>query len=135
MNTINEILTAFKTALENNIPALLTAESLDNFDVYTIGQSRDEKETALCIYKSENAHDNNQNTLTMLFQLQVYRKDYEDAEKYGQVVFDYLKLYDPEEIGMNYIDSIEADSWPIHNNATTLIYIEIKYIEILDSCD
>ena len=135
MNTISEILTAFKADLETNIPALLTAEGLDNFDVYTIGQSRNERQKALCIYKSDNTHDDNQNTLTMLFQLQLYGIDYAVAELYGQVIFDYLKIYDPEEIGMNYIDSMENDSWPMEKSGTTLIYIEVRYVEMLDSCD
>ena len=114
---------------------MLTAESLDNFDHYVIGQSRDEREKTLCIYKSDTTHDANQNTLNMMFQLQLNKVDYEDAENYGQVVFDYLKLYDPSEIEMDYIIEMSSDSWPMNNNSTTFIYIEVKYIEVLDSCD
>ena len=135
MKKIPGILTQFKTVLSANIPALLTAEGLADFDTYTIGQSRNEKEKALCVYKSDSNGDDESNRLTMFFQLQLYGVDYETAEKYGQVVYDYLKDYEPNEIGMNILDNINTDSWPIEQTATTFIYIEISYIEYLDSCD
>lgn len=135
MNAIPDILDKFKIDLSTDIPALLTAEGLDNFEKYTVGGSRKENERALCIYKQSASFSVTENILKLFFQLQLFQTDYDTAEEYGQVVFDYLSAYDPADVGMSFINKIDSDSWPDENNSTTFIFISLEYKELLDGCD
>lgn len=135
MINIPDILDKFKTDLSNDIPALLSAESLDNFDKYVVGDSRNESERAICIYKQSASFGVTENILKLFFQLQLFSTDYETAEEYGQIVFDYLIDYDPADVGMNFINQIDSDSWPDEDNSTTFIFISLEYKESLDGCD
>ena len=135
MKSIYEILTQFQTDLSSDLPDLLTAESLTNFQNYVIGESREVRETALCVYKDSLRMDDTQNLLSLIFQAQLYKVDFETAAKYEDVIKDYLKSYNPEEIGMNILDGIDTDTWPMENSSGVLIFFTVQYTEELDGCD
>jgi len=135
MKSIYEILTQFQTDLSSDLPDLLTAESLTNFQNYVIGESREARETALCVYKDSLRMDDTQNLLSLIFQAQLYKVDFETAAKYEDVIKDYLKSYNPEEIGMNILDGIDTDTWPMENSSGVLIFFTVQYTEELDGCD
>lgn len=135
MKTLYDILNKFKTDLSADIPDLLYADGLDDFDKYLIGGSRDAHKKVLCIYKDEMRHDPGQNYLTMLFQAQIPGVTVEIGAKYEDIIFDYLSEYEPVNIGMTNMDGISSDTWPMENTQGIIIFFQVSYSEGLDSCD
>ena len=135
MKSIYEILTQLQTDLSADLPDLLTAESLADFNNYVIGESREARETALCVYKDSLRMDDTQNLLSLIFQAQLYKVDFESAAKYEDIIKDYLNDYNPEEIGMNILEGLDIDTWPMDNGSGVLIFFTVQYREELDGCD
>ena len=135
MQPIHDILTILETDFKKDIPALLTAAGVDDFDVYTAGQSRNPNEMGLFIYPNESSYDFERNHVSVFIQLQLQKKDVLESVRYSDVVSRYLTSYNPLKIGATMIDSISVDTWPPDNNRTTFIYIDVSFSEPLDSCD
>ena len=135
MKSLNEILNTIKNDLENDIPDLLYAEDLSDFDVYAIGSSRNSEELGLFVYKSNLQKNARQNTLSVIIFAQLYGVNTEQASKYEDILVDYCTLYNPSDISMDYIENIDSDTWPLDETASTMVGIEITFIELLDSCD
>lgn len=135
MKKIHDILTQFQTDLAADIPALLTAAGLVQLDNYVIGESRNAREKALCIYKDSLQMDDTQNSISIIFQAQLYGIDFETAAKYEDVFLNYFINYKPSEIGMNILMGLNSDTWPMENSSGALIFFTIQFTEELDSCD
>ena len=135
MKTIPEILNILKDSAESVLPGLLSAEGLDDFDIYVIGDSRDETIKALCFYKADTRHDANENRASFIIHAQLANTDYELAENYGQVVYEWIRTFPPNELGFNIIDKIETETYPFDENRTTFILTYPEWIEFLDSCN
>lgn len=135
MKTLYDILNKFKTDLSADIPDLLYTAGLADFDKYSIGGSRDASKKVLCVYKDEMRHDPGQNYLTMLFQAQIHGVTAETGAKYEDIIFDYLKDYEPVNIEMHNMDGISSDTWPMENSQGVIIFFQVSYSEALDSCD
>ena len=135
MKSIITILENFLTDLQTDLPALLSAQGLDNFDKYAIGPSRNESEKALCIYKESSSEDPREGFLKIIFQMQLFKIEYDKAEEYSQIVYDYLLAYDVDKLGMNFINEIRSESWPLQDNRTTFCFVDVEWKEILDGCD
>ena len=135
MKSIYAILTQFQTDLAADLPALLTTAGLVHFDNYVIGNSRNPKEKALCIYKDSFREDDIRRDLSLIFQAQLAGVDFEDAAKYEDVLLNYFFNYQPSEIKMNILEGVESDTWPIDNNQGVFIFFTVQFSEMLDGCD
>ena len=135
MKSIYEILTQFQTDLAADLPALITTAGLTALDNYVIGESRNAREKALCIYKDSLRMDDTTNYLSLIFQAQLYQVDFETGAKYEDVIMSYLRAYKPSEIGMVLIDGLESDTWPMENSSGVLIFFTLQFSEPLDGCD
>lgn len=135
MKTLYQILDQFRTDLAADIPALISAASLTDFDNFIIGQSRDEKQKVICIYKDELRQDDTNISLSLIFQVQLPAIDFETATKYEDVLLSYLNEYSPSEIGLDIFDGIASDTWPMERTQGVFIYIMLSFSGQLDSCD
>jgi len=135
MKSIYDILQTLKTDLSDDIPALLETACLDDFDVYTIGGSRNPKEKALCVYKDTVRKDALQNILSLIVQAQLTGVDEITGAKYEDVLIDYFKSYNPEYIEMHILDTMESGTFPIDQSQGMIILMTIQFTEMLDGCD
>lgn len=136
MKKLDNILEIVRQDLEDNIPALLSAQGLTNFPEYQIGQPRDESITTCSVmYAPELPITITDERLPILVYLQLCRIDYLSSLKYTDVVKRYLKNYDLQRIGVSILNDISIDIIPIDRNMNTDIYIIATYSEPLDSCD
>lgn len=135
MKSIYNTLQTFKEDLEEDLPALLETACLDNFDIYTTGDSRDSKIKALCIYKDTVRKDDSQNILSMIFQAQLSGVNEDTGAKYEDVLINYFMDYDPQNIEMNIVDALESGTFPIDQSQGVFIIIAVQFLEMLDSCD
>lgn len=135
MKDFDEILNQLKSDLEANIPALLTAESLDDFAEYKVGESKNPEEIGLFVYMESGRLAVDRDRFTAIVQLQLYKTEEIDSAKYASVVANYLADYDSYRIGFTVLDEIEVDNWPIDKNQTTFVYITCTWYEEKDDCD
>ena len=135
MNKLHDIITTLALDLQTDLPALLTAEGLAQFEEIQIGGSRDSKKLSLFIYDNSVQKSATENRLSLYFQAQLYKTSYEDSLKYQEVITDYIIVYDPENLGMTILENIEIESMDIMQNLSVYIYFAITFSEPLDSCD
>ena len=135
MNKLHDIITTLALDLQTDLPALLTAEGLAQFEEIQIGGSRDSKKLSLFIYDNSVQKSATENRLSLYFQAQLYRTSYEDSLKYQEVITDYMIAYDPENLGMTILENIEIESMDIIQNLSVYLYFAITFSEPLDSCD
>ena len=135
MNKLHDIMTTFALDFQTDLPALLTAEGVTAFEEIQIGSSRDSKKISLFIYDNSVQKSVTENRLSMYFQAQLYRVNYENSLKYQEVITDYLIAYDTENIGMTILENIEIESMDIMQDMTIYIYFAVTFSEPLDSCD
>ena len=135
MNKLHDIITTLALDLQTDLPALLTAEGLAQFEEIQIGGSRDSKKLSLFIYDNSVQKSVTENRLSLYFQAQLYKTSYEDSLKYQEVITDYMISYDPENLGMTILENIEIESMDIMQNLSVYIYFAITFSEPLDSCD
>lgn len=135
MKTFDEILLQLKNDIGKYLPALLAAHSLQNFDLYEIGSSKDPKQKALLIYYGNAVLDRLINSVTVILHMQLFQCEELITAKYMQVLTDYMRKYNPFEIGMTILDSMEVEVFPIEKNSTTFVLVVCTFQEFLDSCD
>jgi len=135
MKTFDEILLQLKNDIGKDLPALLAAQSLQNFDLYEIGSSKDPKQKALLIYYSSAVLDKLINSVTVILHMQLFQCEELITAKYMQVLTDYMRKYNPFEIGMTILDSMEVEVFPIEKSSTTFVLVVCTFQEFLDSCD
>lgn len=135
MKTFDEILLQLKNDIGKDLPALLAAQSLQNFDLYEIGSSKDPKQKALLIYYGNAVLDRLINSVTVILHMQLFQCEELITAKYMQVLTDYMRKYNPFEIGMTILDSMEVEVFPIEKSSTTFVLVVCTFQEFLDSCD
>ena len=135
MKKLSDILEQFETDLSADIPDLLYNEDLEDFETYCIGPSRNAEEKALFVYKDDLSKDATENRLSLIFSAQLFGVQILEATEYEEILVDYLINYDTSEIGMDYIDSLNSDTWPMDENRSTFISIQVVFVQKLDSCD
>jgi hypothetical protein len=59
----------------------------------------------------------------------------EQLAQYSDVVFEWLKSYDYQRVGMTMIDTINIDTWPNAKDSTSIVFFDVGILEELDSCD
>jgi len=136
MTNLKTILETIGADIEDALPAVLSALGVDNFDEYVNRPPRDtQRVTCSIIYDPDLPFDVYNSTAPVLFYLQLYRKDYEDALLYASAVLDFVKNFDTQKIGFSITDGITIDIIPIERERSTLVYITATFMEPLDSCD
>jgi hypothetical protein len=135
MKTFDEILLQLQNDISKDLPAMLQNNSLQNFDEYAIGSSKDPKQKSLLIYYAGANFDKLTNEITIILHLQLFQCEEFVTAKYMQIVVDYVKQYKPERIGMNILDTIEVEIYPIEKNSATFVLVICTFQEFLDSCD
>lgn len=142
MTPLANMLSTMQADFEAALPALLVAAGLSDFAEYVVGPPRKHNEMALSIYADEQSHDDAEDHVNLIIQLQLYFTDipasvdlYAHGIGYLDVVHAYLRTYSPQRIGMSLLDMIGVDVWPIDNNRTMFVYFTLSYSKPLDSCD
>ena len=135
MKKLSEIMSIISLDFQTDLPALLTAEGLTQFEEIQIGQSRDSKKLSFLIYDNSIFRDVENRNLSLYFQAQLYRIDYETALKYIDVISDYFDSYDPENLGMVLYNGTDIEVFEIDHNLGTHAYFKVDFSEPLDSCD
>ena len=135
MKTFDEILLQLQNDISKDLPVLLQNNLLQNFDEYAIGSSKDPKQKSLLIYFAGAKFDSLTNEITIILHLQLFQCEEFVTAKYMQVAVDYMKQYRPENFGMNILDTIEVEIYPIEKNSATFLLVICTFQEFLDSCD
>ena len=135
MKPVNEILTILKNNATAELPSLLSAYGIANFNVYEIGQSRDESDTGFFVYEDKKSWSHDRNQLDLVLQLQLPGLTVLESAKYKEAIFEWISGYDVSGFGMIQIDMIETETWPNVNVNTTIIFFDVSISEELDSCD
>ena len=135
MKSINELLTQVKDDLETDIPALLTAAGLGALAIYETSQSRDAKTNGLFVYHDNSSFQYDRNYCAIIIQLQLNGLEAITAAEYADIISNYMIRYDAKRVEAVMIDSLTVDTWPPDKNQTTFVYLELAFVEPLDSCD
>jgi len=135
MKTFDDILFQLQSDVSKDLPILLQNNNLQNFDEYAIGSSKDPKQKSLLIYFAGANFDSLVNEVIIILHLQLFQCEEFVTAKYMQAVIDYMKRYKPERIGMNILDTIEVEIYPIEKNSATFVLVICTFQEFLDSCD
>lgn len=131
--------TAAKTAIKNKLadvlPALLAAGSLDDFTDYLDSQPSDPEKLQIGIYIDEEMDTENDHILSVLIQVQLYRKA-DWTQKYHSVLMAAIRENVTADL-VDFItrDQITADLWPVDQGSTSFNYYEVRFMEPLDDCD
>lgn len=135
MKTSEEILNQIRNNAEVFLPDEIYAAALPEFAVFEIGQSRDSSQIAFFIYHDKIYHDETQNRVDLVYQLQLPGVSVLDTSRYSDIVFDWIKNYNFQNIGMTRFDFISIDIWPNTQDRSTIVFFDVSVIEELDSCD
>jgi hypothetical protein len=135
MKPIADILTILQADLSAALPALITAAGLTDFEVYKIGGSRNAKQIGLFIYHDDLNITYDQETVTIIVQLQLYNIDGLPSAQYTDIVSEYLRDYEPGRIECDLLQGMSIDTWPLDQNSTTFVYLTCTWTSELDSCD
>ena len=126
---------AIKDKLEADLPALLSAAGLDDFDEYNNKSPLRSDDNEICVYINGGQNDVVSNNFAVIVQIQLSGKDLID--EYHSIVKDYML----ENITADIVDMVERvnfiyDIWPydVHSN-NTFAYYEITFEDKLDDCD
>jgi len=111
MISIYKLLKTLKTKLETDLPGEIYNydESLDDFEVYHIGASRNPQQRGVFIYQDTASISYDMQMASVIIQLQLYRVEEETSAKYSDIVKDYIFKLDPKELGFDLIDKIDFD--------------------------
>ncbi len=135
MKTFDDILFQLQSDVSKDLPILLQNNNLQNFDEYAIGSSKDPKQKSLLIYFAGANFDSLVNEVIIILHLQLFQCEEFVTAKYMQIIVNYMKQYEPERLGMNIIDKIEVEIYPIEKNSATFVLVICTFQEFLDSCD
>jgi len=135
MKSLYDILTQLQLDTSTDLPALLATAGLDDFEIYHIGQSKDAQQLGFFIYQNDIKIGYDTNSISIIFQLQLYQVDDLTASKYSDVIIDYFKKYDPNNLKMDYRNSLEYDYYPMETNSANFAFIVAEWQEEIDSCE
>ena len=127
--------TAIKNKLASELPALLAAESLDDFDEYLDSQPSDPEKMQLGIYTDEETDTVDDHILSVLIQAQLYGKA-DWAQAYHSVLMAAVREHVTADlVGVITRDQGTGDLWPVDQRSTSFNYYEVRFSEPLDDCD
>jgi len=141
MKPIADILTQIKADAYADLPGILYDAELTDFSVYEIGQSRDESDLAFFVAQDNMNLSASQDSLNLVYQLQLPNVSVLDAAKYTDAVVlwilgnDSTPGYDFQRIGFYGLDSVSIDTWPNVNDSATIIFFDLTLTDIKDGCD
>lgn len=111
MFSIHDTMNTLKTKAEIDLPVLLNAAGLDDFDIYHIGVSRDAKEKGFFVYDNDGLLSYSNHNCALIVFLQMYKTEEIESAKYKDVVKNFLFDLRPELLEFDLLDRIEYDSY------------------------
>lgn len=131
-------ITNIKNKLAEVLPAVLTAEGLEDFDEYVAGDPTSTGVKSLAVYFNESSNDTDLEVVSFLIQLQLYRVlSAATATLYKDVVGEtILKYVQPSLAGMTMRSQVKADQFPVQEDVgTAFVFFDIVFSRDLDDCD
>lgn len=135
MKNLNPILLQLQFDISTDLPALLTAAGLAQFVRYEVDSSRNPEEISFFIYQDSSGYMLDENEVSIIFQLQLYQIEVLEAAKYQDVIINYLRAYNPVNLGCILLRNLQADTWPIENTTGNFVFVVANWMEELDGCD
>lgn len=133
--TQSQMLDKIKTLLEDNIPAVLTVASLDDFDDYLDEPPSDMEKKQLAVYLAEGSNKTDSGGESFLIQAQlpkIFRPDKYLSAMWGKI----KEILDPSLLGFTSKEMSHITWYPSETNgAASFIYIEISFNTMYDDCD
>lgn len=126
---------AIRDLLSANIPGLLTAASLENFDEYLNKSPLRGDDRELAVYIDSEINDVNTSSFQVVIQAQIYGKD--QVQEYHSVIMPFLESdLTGEVVGMTQRVMIEAEIYPMEiKTSSSFIFYGVGFETELDDCD
>lgn len=131
--TPKEKVTAIKNLLETNLPGVLSAAGLDDFEDYLAKQPNDsnKRQSGTYIFQDDDTTDTERTGFVLHFQLP--RKF--DALEYHDAIYPYLQeSLVPSVVDLDIREGIETDILYADNSGTSIIGYFVIFTEDLDDC-
>ncbi|MCP4395552.1 MAG: hypothetical protein GY804_14990 [Alphaproteobacteria bacterium] len=124
---------AIANLMSSGLPTLLTAASLDNFDLYQNYSPEDDKKKIVSVYIDAEDDDTNIELFSVIIQCQLYGQD--KIQEYHSVIMPFLrKNLKAIVVEMQIRDSIKSDLWPMDQNGSSFVYYSVSFLNSLDDC-
>ncbi len=125
---------AIKDLAAANLPALLGAVPLDNFDEYRNKTPLKVDSKQFCVYIDIDDDDTDSQTFAAIIQAQLFGKD--EADEYHSVIMPFLRSeLTASVVGYDVRESIKSDVWPMDNKGVSFIYYFVTFTIENDDCD
>ena len=117
-----------------NLPALLGAVPLDDFDEYRNKTPKKSDDKEFCVYIDIDNDDTDNQTFGAIIQAQLFGKD--EADEYHSVIMPFLREFlTADVIEYTVRESIKSDVWPMDNKGVSFIYYFVTFTIENDDCD
>lgn len=132
-----EQLEAIRAEFETQLPALLLAESLDDFDEYLKRTPKRSDDLELCVYLGEGADSTDDDSRSFIVQAQLPSKQSDIQVQYHDVIYQAIQDFiTPELIEMTNRQNIGYDLWPLDDQGNGgFIYYFLEFNSELVDCD
>lgn len=128
-----EITAAIAAAAQSELPALLGAEGLPDFDEYRNKSPKAIDDKEFCVYIEHERDSTDARSLSVIIQCQLYQSDEDQA--YHAVIYQWLlDTITSDFAGYQERESIEGDPWPLDDRSTAFLYYALEFKDDLDDC-
>lgn len=134
MKTV-EITQLVSDTLESGLPSLLSADGLQDFDVYDNKSPYRATDLELCTYIDFEDNNTDEKQLGLIIQAQIVGID--KVQEYHSVILPFIESdITAGLVGYTVRQSIKSDVWPMDAaSSTSFIYYSISFSASLDDCD
>ena len=116
------------------LPGLLSAASLDDFDVYHNKSLLRTEDNEFCVYIE--ADDNLTDSIVFVAYIQAQISGTDKDQEYHSVIMPFLEEFiDADLVEYDERDFIMSDPWPTDLNSRSLLYYKIGFSSPSDDCD
>lgn len=133
--TYNEKLEIIRAKAAADLPAILAAESLDDFQKYLVGPPDNSEERQFAVYLDQTIDDEPNDDFNIIIQAQLHNIAPVVSYDYQQIINDFIKAFDPSLIDETIRDQILGDNWPVNENSSTIIIFSIRFKTSVDDCN
>ncbi len=133
--TTNEKLTIIRNKAAADLPALLAAVPVPDFQTYLIGPPDDAEKRQLSFYLDKTTDSADREDFNILVQGQLHGVLSIPANEYYDIVRSFMKSFDPSLIGMQIRGEIDGDMFPLDENSSPVILISVEFQDMVDDCN
>jgi hypothetical protein len=133
MKKVNEIITQIKDDISANLPALLSAGGVPDFDMYGVGYPTDQAKT-FCAVRFNRGDVNNNPSFTFTVQLQLPGIEETEAYKYLDAMSQYLSEMETSGYGY-YTGSFTIELLENFRVSDTEIFFDYTMTDVSDDCE